>query len=427
MGSSLRGALALAVLATGCGSSPEAVTDGGLDGGGPDGATARLAPVLYPGDRTLSPLTPDLVEHLRAIHAASTGSDRVFAKIGDSHTVSTSYLACFVGAAVDLGGRDLAATVAQFAGSDAAGTSAFARTSLAATIGWAAFQALAGTPTPIDQELAAITPAFATVMFGTNDIGYGRIDRFGRNLATIADGLLAQGIIPVLSTIPPRDDSATADAEVPHYNAIARGIAQTRGVPLVDLHRELVVLPGHGLGGDGLHLESAPAGACQLTPTGLTHGNNLRNLHVLTTLDRLRRTVLAGEPAPDPDAPRLAGAGSPTDPFEITALPFADRRDTRTFGVDQHASYPPCGTQDQRGNEVYYRLELAAPATLQAYAIDADADIDLQLLAGAPTADACVVRADTTLVRRVEPGVYYLVADTYQGLAGDYTLVVTVD
>jgi hypothetical protein len=54
-------------------------------------------------------------------------------------------------------------------------------------------------------------------------------------MATIVDRLLAEGIIPILSTIPPRDDSASADRMVPRYNAVVRAIAQTRGVPLVDL------------------------------------------------------------------------------------------------------------------------------------------------------------------------------------------------
>jgi hypothetical protein len=65
----------------------------------------------------------------------------------------------------------------------------------------------------------------------------------------IVDAMLAAGAIPVMSTIPPRDDSAAADARVPLFNAIVRGIAQGRGVPLVDFHRALVPLTEHGLGG----------------------------------------------------------------------------------------------------------------------------------------------------------------------------------
>ena len=417
--------VALALLSA-CGSSSPSGVDG-PPGDDADAAPGALTPVMYPAGQTLSPLTPDLVAHLRAVHAMATGSAAVFAKIGDSHTVSTNYLACFGTAAVDLDGRDLAGTVAHFKAGDAAGTTPYQRVTLAATIGWSAFQALAGSPSPLDQEVTAIHPAFATVMFGTNDIGYNRIDRYGQNLATIADTLLAQGIIPVLSTIPPRDDDTAADAQVPHYNAIARGVAQTRGIPLVDLHRELLPLTAHGLGPDHLHLETYANGACVLTAAGLAHGNNTRNLWVLETLDRLRRTVVANEAAPDADAPRLHGHGAPADPFLVDVLPFADRRDTSTFGIDAITSYPACGPQDERGNEVYYRIEITAPAMLHAYIIDSGADIDVHLLRGKADAASCIARGDTEVSMAVTPGTYYLVADTFAGKAGDYTIVVMTD
>ncbi|MBA3465508.1 MAG: SGNH/GDSL hydrolase family protein [Deltaproteobacteria bacterium] len=419
--SRLRRLVALAAFSA-CDSPASDLPDGGIDGG----ADPR-APVLYPAGQTLSPLTPDLVERLRAVHATATGSDMVFAKIGDSHTETPAYIACFAGTNVDLGGRDLGATVAHFKAGDAAGTTPFQRVSIATKIGWSAFQVLAGTPSPLAQEVAAIRPTFATVLFGTNDIGYNRIDRYGQNLAAIADTLLASGVIPIFSTLPPRDDDAAADRQVPRYNAIARGVAQTRGIPLVDLHRELAALPGHGLAGDDLHLESYSAGACRLDAMGITHGNNVRNLWVLSALDRMRRTVLADEPAPDADAPRLRGRGAPDDPFLVSQLPFADRRDTSTFGTDAITSYPACGPQDERGNEVYYRIELASPAMLHAYVIDDTADIDLHLLADAPSASGCLARGDTAIDRQLAAGTYFLVADTFAGTAGDFTIVVMTD
>lgn len=404
-----------------CSSPPESV-DAGLDA-----APGPLAPIQYPEGPLLSPLTADVLAHLRAVHATGTGRDAVFAKIGDSHTAATGYLTCFGGSSVMLDGRDLAATVDHFKAGDAAGTTPYARTSLAAVVGWSAFQVLSGSPSPLEKEVAAIHPAFATVMFGTNDIGYARIDRYAQNLADITDQLLAQGIIPILSTIPPRDDDAAADAEVPRYNAIARGIAQTRGVPLVDLHRALLPLAGHGLGGDHLHLETFASGACQLTAAGLAHGNNTRNLLVLQALDRLRRTILAGEDAPDAEAPRLAGTGSADDPFLIAQLPFADRRDTRAFGTAAIASYPACGAQAEPGNEVYYRLEVATAGMFHVYVADGDADIDLHVLRDAPTAAGCLARGDTAVHAALAPGTYYIVADTFEQKAGDYTIVVSRD
>jgi len=168
-------------------------------------------------------------------------------------------------------------------------------------------------------------------------------------------------------------------------------------------------------------------GACKLTAAGLEHGNNVRNLHVLATLDRVRRSLLAGEPAPDADAPRLVGAGAAEDPFVIAALPFADRRDTRTFGSATIASYGTCGPQDERGNEVYYRLDITAPVVLHAYVIDDAADIDLHLLGDRASAETCLARGDVEISRSLTPGTYYLVADTFEASAGDYTIVVMTD
>ncbi|MDX2088444.1 MAG: SGNH/GDSL hydrolase family protein [Kofleriaceae bacterium] len=424
----MRSSLGILVVAA-CGGSPSPLDDGGTlsDGDVPVDGTVAAGTVLYPSDRTLSPLTADLVANLRAVHATSAGSDAVFAKIGDSHTVSTSYLACFAGTNVDLDSRDLASTVAHFKAGDAAGTTPYQRVSLAATVGWSAGAVLTGSPTRLQQEVDAVDPAFATVMFGSNDIGGNRIDLYGQNMATIVDTLLAQGIIPIMSTIPPRDDSATADRMVPRYNAVVRAIAQTRGIPLVDLHRELVPLPAHGLASDGIHLQTGGGGACNLDAAGLMFGNNVRNLHVLATLDRLRRTVVESEPAPDAEAPRLRGTGAPADPFVIDVLPFGDRRDTATFGTREIASYPACSPADESGNEVYYRIEVTAATTLRAYVIDHAADIDLQVLRDAPTATGCISRHDTAVDVAVEPGTYYVVADTYQDNAGPYTLVVTTD
>ena len=72
-------------------------------------------------------------------------------------------------------------------------------------------------------EIAAAGPRYATVMLGTNDIGYDNILRFGDDMVDIAEILIAAGVVPIFSSIPPRDDSAAADAWVPRYNAVVRG------------------------------------------------------------------------------------------------------------------------------------------------------------------------------------------------------------
>ena len=88
----------------------------------PDGG-APLHPAAYPAGRTQSPLTPFVVENLRAVRArADDLQDDVFAKVGASSTVSTSFVHCFAGDDVDLDGRELEGTVSFFAEGDAGGS-----------------------------------------------------------------------------------------------------------------------------------------------------------------------------------------------------------------------------------------------------------------------------------------------------------------
>src|SRR5690606_35465773 len=129
----------------------------------------------------------------------------------------------------------------------------FARTSQAARIGWSAWQTLSGTPSPLARELAATEARFALVQFGTNDIEIGKLHHFADKLFDVVDFAIARGTIPIVFTIPPRRDRKDAAIWVPRYNAVIRGIAQARQVPLVDYHREMLRLPGVGLGKDGIH------------------------------------------------------------------------------------------------------------------------------------------------------------------------------
>jgi hypothetical protein len=73
--------------------------------------------VLYPAGRRHSPITTDLVAHLRTIAARGpTQADDVFAKVGDSITASTAFLHCFDGERrAELDGRtDLEATLVYY-------------------------------------------------------------------------------------------------------------------------------------------------------------------------------------------------------------------------------------------------------------------------------------------------------------------------
>jgi hypothetical protein len=395
-------------------------TDGGL--------------VVYPFGRTHSPLPASIVENLRRIAGRETHDDDALMKVGDSITVSTSHLACFAGANVDLDGRTtLQPALDAFNSTRIAGTSPFARASLAATIGWSAQSAINGTPAPLEQELAATNARFATVMFGTNDVGFMNLDAYGRNMFTLVDRLLARGVVPIVSSIPPRDDSMTADALVPWYNGVTRALAQSRQIPYIDLNRELLPLPNHGITtADGVHLNtyvsSGSSRGCLLTPAGLRYGHNVRNLLTLEALSRSWSAVTM-RTAADATATLRTASGSTADPLVVDTLPFVDVRDTRRDGARVIDTYSACSTANEGGPEVVYRLEVTRPMTVRATVVSlGTADLDVHLLRGAVSGAACVTRNDKTVTSALMPGTYFVVVDTYVSAgterSGEYAVVV---
>ena len=399
-----------------------------------------LGPALYPSDRTHSPITPALAAHLRDIAARDPAQrESVFAKIGDSQTVSTNFVYCFAGSRIDLAGRtQLQSTIDHFVSGNAAGANPYVRVSLAATVGWSAWAALAGSPSPLSQEVSAIVPRYAVIMFGTNDLQNRDPYRYAGNLLDIADLLVAAGIIPLFTSVPPRDDDAAADLWVPRYNAIVRGVAQSRQVPFIDLERELRPLPNHGVGPDGIHLESLVTSTgsmpCAFSATGLQHGANIRNFLTLESLDRARRAL--SDPsamAPDPSAPFLAGSGTAADPFVVASLPVTDARNTAVAGTRAISTYPGCAApQDESGPDIVYRFVATRPVRVRAMVFDrGSVDTDVHVLGGAIDGASCIARDDRGIVLDLVPGTYHFVVDTYVSAgvehAGEYLLVVMED
>jgi hypothetical protein len=197
-------------------------------------------------------------------------------------------------------------------------TSSFGRASRAAAPGWTVDHALAfpvGDPQPgcepsesaIECEYRDLAPAVAIVMYGTNDVGY-RDDpaHFRDGLREIVRLSIDWGVIPIVSTIPPRLDRRRVGRRVPAYNRAIARVAREEQVPLLNYWRSLQGprVIHFGLGGDGVH--PAVLGRCRprclaldFGRRGLRYGVNLRNLTALQALHKVRRVVLLdGEPDP---------------------------------------------------------------------------------------------------------------------------------
>jgi peptidoglycan/LPS O-acetylase OafA/YrhL len=361
--------------------SPDASPDASVDAA----ISGAVAPVLYAEGAPHSPITAAIAARLQMM--ASAASDpHVFAKVGDSITVSPSFFSCFDGGPVDLDGRsDLAATRSYF------GATPFSRISLAAKGGTTARDAITGSPSPLAQELAAIDPRIAVVMFGSNEARYDwTLDEFGKNLWNLIDATIAHGTIPIMSTIPANTGYPAADARIPTFNRVIRAIAQGRGVPLVDLHGALESLPDRGISSDGIHPTVAPDGGCVLTPAGLQYGYNVRNLLELEALGRTR-AALAGM-ASDASAPVRGGSGTESDPF-TGLFPLVDLGDTR-LGVP-HVDHG-CGAGS--GHEVAYRVSIPRGMTIDATVVDRPGtDVEVRILVGGVCLGAGSVTASATV------------------------------
>jgi vacuolar-type H+-ATPase subunit F/Vma7 len=91
---------------------------------------------------------------------------------------------------------------------------------------------------------------FAVLMMNVHDINYvgQRIDQF-----------IAAGIVPIISTIPPRDHPTYNTTHAQPYNAEVRTLAQQKKIPLIDYWEEILLRrPGTSwinsiIGPDGVH------------------------------------------------------------------------------------------------------------------------------------------------------------------------------
>lgn len=412
-------------------------------------------PVHYPTDRTQSPITPYVVSRMKQIAAQGSGlNPRVFMKVGDSITANSNFLNCFTDelpwSATEetyrsLGGRDeLAQTITYFSTTVGA-DNAFERDSSAAYPGWGAGNVVEGNPTPLDQEIDAIHPQVAIVMYGTNDLGIGgssdpstdqyKFSYYPGEMMELVDRMMERGVVPLLMTIPPRVDYPRYALLTPAYNLIVRGIAEAKQIPLIDYYRLLAPLDdyNYGIGDDGMHPtyygipdpNSWPALACNLTDPALNYGYNVRNLVALTALERARQVFDEDVEYLDVADPTqmitFTGSGAAADAFDIDHLPFTDMRDIKLSTNASLSDYSGCdGAPDKPGPENVYRLVLTAPTRLRAFVaghIVPEQDrnpyeLSLHLLEASPTGAACIQSHEVLINGTLQPGTYYLSVDT---------------
>jgi hypothetical protein len=375
----------------------------------------------YPGLRTHSPITPAVAMSLQQLRARGPGlADDVFMKVGASSDVSAANLHCFATDEIDLDVHAaLGATLDVFLAGEAGDTTPFDRESLATQSGRSASWAIDGDPSPLVAEIDAVAPGLAFVHFGTNDMGLAAdpgaaLPGFFVAMSTLLDTLESRGIVPIVVGLTHRIDSASSNRWIATYNEVLRAMAQARQIPFVDIWWATDPLPGHGLGPDGLHLESYAGGACVFTPEGLQHGYNVRNLVQLEALDRIE-LAMAGEASDDDVLPPIDGDGSAAAPWLVDGLPFLHDADT-SLGESAIDLYD-CAPTDESGPERTYTLELATDTALRVVALDGDGvDVDVHVLSDT----SCIARDDSIVAGTFAAGSLQIVVDSWSDGATDF-------
>lgn len=227
----------------------------------------------------------------------------VFAKVGDSITVSYHMLQPIGEGHYELGDYDyLQPAIDFFSEADVHGTNAFAATSVTAQVGWTAAAVLMPqfadpsqcqlNESPLVCEYRLTQPAFALIMLGTNDTGYVPAVDYQHNLERIIDISIEMGVVPVLSTIPPRTGY---EDTVLRFNQIVRDVARRYDIPLWDYHYAMAYFENTSLTYDGVHPSLPPRGHDDVAifkQANLPYGYVLRNLSALHVLDALWQQIV---------------------------------------------------------------------------------------------------------------------------------------
>lgn len=290
------------------------------------------------GPDGVSPVVSNISSHAREIvlRGRELGNlPGVFAKIGDSITFAPGFMT-MLGYDYNLANYAyLRPALTFFYGPNGRGENPFSATSAAAIPGWRTIELLqpgaspasycGGDEIPIICEYRTARPSVALIMVGTNDSdGRVSLEQYRANLNRIVEITINQGVVPVLSLLPPmRVGDAARDARNDQMNVIIRETATAWDIPLWHYYEAMMTLPNLGLAADGGHPSDPPDGRyADFDAEHLQYGYNMRNLTGLQVLYELWRLALYDA---DPNA-------APVDPGTTTNTTGNEQTNTASAG-----------------------------------------------------------------------------------------------
>jgi hypothetical protein len=260
-----------------------------------------------------------------------------FTRVGDSISAAPQFLTQIGSGNYSLGAYGYLQTAINFfSGPNGRGANPFVAASLAARNGWGSTSILDPAnadanvcrpgETPLACEYRLVRPAVALIMVGTNDSGGLPTAEFQANLQAMVQISINMGVIPVLSTIPPKHYNPATDGRVGEFNQVIVATARTYDIPLWDYGAIMRSTPGEGLEPDGVHPSTPPDGATTIFDAAhLNYGYTLRNVTALQVLYTLWQYVLydadTAIPATAPPTTGNTGTGNTGTYDCLGALP----------------------------------------------------------------------------------------------------------
>lgn len=261
-------------------------------------------PPSYPLDSYKGNIRPDVLRQIFARGQATDKRANVFSKIGDSMTAGrySSYLSMIGHWQYDLDSYSyLQPTVDLYmSGETIPGFNAFNHISFAAGNGWLASSLLAESvpgcesgEAPVACEYRRSKPSVALIMIGTNDSGGVPLADYRAQLQQIIQISLDNGVIPVLSTLPPKRLNPLVDGRIEsEFNPTILNLAQEYGLPYIDLWGALQQPGVQALAPDGVHVAEPPSGKpTYFWPQNMYYAATIRNVLTLQMLTLLRQAL----------------------------------------------------------------------------------------------------------------------------------------
>jgi hypothetical protein len=190
------------------------------------------------------------------------------------------------------------------------GSTSFGRAGVATGEGWTVADLInpskndpnvcEGGESPLLCELRLTHPSAVIISIGYYDaLQSADANTFVNRLQEVVQMAVNSGVIPILSTIPPRSDGTMTPEQIQTVNELIMEVANQNQVPVFNLWRAFAELPDSGLSADGVTPSVSPSGPGDLTVAATSsYGANARNFHILTTLDALRSTIFPDAAAP---------------------------------------------------------------------------------------------------------------------------------